>query len=402
MVTLGSAQTARASDQILWWNDAGDSFTSFGPNSSITINTGTLDSQCDTFSRAANIYVVPSGSVSAGGALTDVSGTPNTVETFVSGGLFIDETIGFTAPSGKIGPGEYAVVYDECQNGTFDAGVDALFDPAIRVEIPEDVPDLPTNAFEQVKKAAGDQGAKYRDTAIKFTVLMMLYNFYSLVIEPIRSGVGPENPYSWGAEQLTNLQLTYACMAYPNPHNPNNNPDISTPAWALCPTASIHDVIGLQLAVFKSLIDQAAHWEGIAADPPNPNFQDPAELGPRTDFQFSTSDPVEAAFAAFGQHATVDEAASGTLLASLEKYQGADNMNDGHAALMHARNIKRYALLLADNMDDTNNSIDTLLTELEASGSDLEGFAHQLKLEQDRIKASGSSAEEVRLLKTWA
>src|SRR3712207_7989970 len=50
---------------------------------------------------------------------------PNTVWG-AHGGLFISETIGFAAPSGKIGSGTYAVVYDECQDGKYHPGVDFL------------------------------------------------------------------------------------------------------------------------------------------------------------------------------------------------------------------------------------------------------------------------------------
>jgi hypothetical protein len=91
----------------------------------------------------ASVYVVPSGSVRLSARLTDVAGTPNTIQA-VGGGLFIDEPIGITRPGGRIGPGTYAVVYDECQNGMLDAE-DEVFEPALAVVIPDpNVPPLPS------------------------------------------------------------------------------------------------------------------------------------------------------------------------------------------------------------------------------------------------------------------
>ncbi|MDP9349973.1 MAG: PKD domain-containing protein, partial [Chloroflexota bacterium] len=382
LLNLLPAKPAYASHQILWWDDTGDrTVATFGPNATISIGTGTLEWACDTFFYASNIYVVPSGSVSAGSTLTDVSGTPNTVQSAASGGLFIDETIGFTAPSGSIGPGQYAVVYDECQNGKFDAGVDAIFDPAFSVDIPADVSDLPTDAFNGVKADAKVQAEKAKDAAKLFAALMIAYDVYTL------TDLGS------GYQKLINFYVTYICSVPEMPTIPDS------PITPWCPTVSIQDTIRLQMAATKVLLDEGAHWEGIAADPPDPNFRDPALLGPRVSFQPQTGDPVEAAMAAFGERATVNETASRTLLASLEKYQGADAKGDGIAALMHARNIKRDALLLASNLSDTNAEIDTLLAELGASGRDLEGLFDGLKVEQDRVKASGLSADEARLLK---
>src|SRR5713101_5128138 len=125
-----SGGLARAS-QFLQWPD-GSSFTTFGPNAAVTIDLGAInyvntcpsDSGNDSFFAFADIYVVPSGSVSLGMTLKDVSnplGIPDTVQGSGVGNVFIDETIGFTAPSGHLKPGTYAVIYDECQDGKLDA-----------------------------------------------------------------------------------------------------------------------------------------------------------------------------------------------------------------------------------------------------------------------------------------
>ncbi|MCA9972343.1 MAG: hypothetical protein KC425_19110, partial [Anaerolineales bacterium] len=136
----------RAAQTGLTWPD-GSTFTSFGGNEVITIDLGIMQfvNGCPTgindfIYPFADVYVMPSGSVSQGSQLVDVVGRPNTVMG-ASGGIFVSEVIGATGPGGPIGPGTYAVVYDECQDGTFDAN-DSLFDPAFEVTIPANLPPI--------------------------------------------------------------------------------------------------------------------------------------------------------------------------------------------------------------------------------------------------------------------
>ncbi len=138
VAALALAAPASAGHQFLWWNDGGSSFAQFEPNATLRIHTGAIDfvNSCpvpgipDSIWPWTDVYIVPAGSVSDGSQLTDVGGGPaNAVMGSSMGGVFIEEVIGFTAPSVSIGAGEYAVVYDECQDGKFQAGVGALFDP---------------------------------------------------------------------------------------------------------------------------------------------------------------------------------------------------------------------------------------------------------------------------------
>src|SRR6266542_3685138 len=166
-----AARPAYAGDQFRWWDDTGDiTFATFGANATIEINTGQIAflSACpsggvpDAIYPYADIYIVPSGSVGQGDDLKDVSGETNTVAGKASG-LFVNEPLGYTLPSGKIGEGRYAVVYDECQDGKLTPG-DAIFDPAfVVVPVPTDVPSLPScdspslsNSICVVKAAAGE------------------------------------------------------------------------------------------------------------------------------------------------------------------------------------------------------------------------------------------------------
>ena len=157
---------AAASAQSLWWSENGNSFTSFGPNSGVVIYQGTITGgTCDPIFPTTDIYVVNVSSLSQDQKIIDVSnasgpngtGLPNTVQTGGSR-VFIDEVIGITQPSGFLGAGVYGVVYDECQNGTFDVGEDTLFYPAFEVVIPANIPLLPNASFQAMKDAAEAEG----------------------------------------------------------------------------------------------------------------------------------------------------------------------------------------------------------------------------------------------------
>ena len=118
----------------------------YGPNAYVVIDFGTLTRDCDVFWTASDIYVVPAGTVGPGAALSDVSGTPNTIQTALGGGAIIDEVIGFTGPSGTIPEGSYDIVEDTCQDGTFN-GSDSVLRNAFTVEFPDGVPPLPSAAI---------------------------------------------------------------------------------------------------------------------------------------------------------------------------------------------------------------------------------------------------------------
>ena len=147
--------------QFLAWADGSD-FTTFGPSEQIRIISGVMQyvSFCENGAHDfiypwTDIYIVPSGSVSIGITLADISGEPNTVQG-ASDGAFALETIGFAGPEGR-----YAVVYDECQDGKVDVN-DAVFDPAFEVSIPVDVPLIDNSgAIQNIKSAALNEEIKW-------------------------------------------------------------------------------------------------------------------------------------------------------------------------------------------------------------------------------------------------
>ena len=94
------------------------------------------------------------------------------------GGVFGDEIIGFTKPAGKIGPGTYDVVYDECQDKIL-GPEDKLFPGAFKVEIPTgDIPALPDIA--NIKKDAKEEHDLWLKYAANYYQAIALLNFASI------------------------------------------------------------------------------------------------------------------------------------------------------------------------------------------------------------------------------
>jgi len=145
----GNIQRANADASTFMLNK-----TRFGPNETVRIDLGILTYGCDYIYGVSDIYVVPRDSAVLGADLRglDPSGTPNTV-TASSGGGIVSEIIGFTAPSGTIDPGDWDVVEDVCQDGTFDS-IDSVLSPGFTVEILTDVPPLPDSQIAAVKSEA--------------------------------------------------------------------------------------------------------------------------------------------------------------------------------------------------------------------------------------------------------
>lgn len=360
------------SHQTLWWNDNGDSFKTFGPNASVTIHQGTATAgTCDFIYPATDIYVVSESSLGADAQLTDVSnpeGLPNTVQ-LASGGLFISETIAYTAPGGNLGPGTYGVVYDECQNGRFDAGVDKLFYPAIEVVIPVDIPPADPR-IAQIKARAQQQADSwnYLVEAVDAIELLLEIKGY---LECAAGGVA-----SCAMSLITDhLKSTLE--------------------------KALMDAFGLtdpKEAAKDAVLDTISHYGGIAADPPDPDFQQPSPLQPHEPIDDPDPDPLAAAVATLGSAARNEAALAESLLRSMERYQGADAAGDGTWALVHARAMTSTAGLFSDQLAVTDAALVNFADALQTDARDLDGANAGARAERDRIEASGFTADETRQL----
>ena len=316
VLSLGRAVQVHAQSQ-LWFDASGTDQAAFGPNEIITISGNiTFHKDCtsgikDGFTTAADIYILRNGTT-VSGKLKDVSGAPNTVLGGGGGGFF-ERVIAATKPQGSLPPGEYDVIIDECQDGVFDPNVDFILGGgsgfAFSVVIPTDVPILPNAEIGRMKATAKQEARRWVEVSAAITFIKIVNSFLEAAgaaTDPVEFGLWAYGEYA---------QRHYGVDPWEEAHN------------------SILEMIKMNV--------------GLAADPPDNNFQELVTLPDQSPLVISSAEPLDRAAAAFRNATQQQSLLAGALLKALEKYQGAQQASDGYWALAHAREIKMYAGLLA-------------------------------------------------------
>ncbi|MDQ3065847.1 MAG: PKD domain-containing protein, partial [Actinomycetota bacterium] len=373
LVLPGAASAAQ-----LWFGDTMDPPPgSYGANAFITIG-GTISfiNTCDEkgtndrFAAFADVYIVPTGSVSIGSELTDVGGAPNTVGPAASGGLYDDTTIGFTKPSGKIPSGTFDIVYDECQDKKFDAR-DTVFSPGIIVNVPTAaVPDV-TGAIQAAKDAAGREALPWLILLKSVEAVEELQKKKAL-IECIQSGIA-----GCAVSTLVNMAQDFLKEQFMKAFGTTDPND----------AAKIY--VGNHIKKYAA----------IAADPPDPNFLTPSAVILPPQLVSPSADPLLRAHVEVGNAAGVEAALADAFLQAIERYQGADADDHGDAALMHARAIRSHAQLVAAQAGRTSAALDDLVAAYAADSRDFDDATAQLEQLRARVEADGFTAEELRTLR---
>ncbi|WP_308634044.1 PKD domain-containing protein [Paenibacillus silvisoli] len=363
LLLIGGIQPAAKANsglgQWIWWTDEGEAYKIFGGNASITINTGKMQiiPQCgegspDGLTSWTDLYIVESGSLNAlshGEELEDVGGEgPNAVMS-LSSGIFISETIGYTGPDGKIPPGEYAVVFDECQDGKFDYLVDGVIDPAFKVDYTAGI--VPPLDLTQLKEDAGklaERWEKYREYADKLFKLQ-------------KAADAGRNPN----EKFVDLLMR----------------------------SGLQDP---RTAALLQLANQAKHYQGIKDDPPDPDYKHLTPLGERPLADLQGLGFVEAAMEDLVNDISNEQAITRQMWTLLERYQGAQAAGDVNWALIHGKALSDNINLLLYQLQFTSGSISWFNQALTQDSGALDQKAAELSQLQARVAASGFTDEEMQ------
>lgn len=283
----------------------------------------------DIFQTWSDLYIVPTGSVTAGGALADVSGAPNVIRGGIAGG-FVEQLIGATGPGGNIGAGVYDIVLDECQDGTFDAE-DTRISAAFRVTIP--IGTAPAVIAGLDKGRAADLAGDYALIEKAWGALLKAAG---------RKPAGVSGPVSYSSDLSVTMFQVMTQTVLPDPR----------PAAA------------------AAITQLKRGYQGMAADPPDLDFAAHAALridgvdGPGTSVGASRlNTPEENAVLDVSRSAEVDAALLQALVASVEKHQGAAQVGDGDWMAQHAR----QALALIDVIEARASITPDLLDDLAAT-----------------------------------
>jgi PKD repeat protein len=356
---------------FLWLNS-----NHFGPNQSILVETGQVSyiTGCvggidDFIYPWANVYIVPAG-VGGGASLTDVSGSPNTLQY-----LIIDEVIGNTAPGGNIPSGDYAVIMDECQDGKYNPGLD--YYEEITVDIPADIDPLSGAAFAAslaaTKQAATQQQTHWANAAKGYAALFATFD----VLTAISIATDPADFLLFACTNINFDTGTLYCSL--------------TDAWA--------GLIKLQNQVITYVINQSFYYKGIAADPPDFNFTVLPVLEGGLSVDLVVDDPVQQQALDFGELASQGTALSQALLTAMERYQGAEQAGRGEDAWRQAQEAEAYARELAAAIPRVNAAFAAVATAADGSGVDFVAIMDDYRTTQTRVSTSGlTAAERVKLL----
>jgi hypothetical protein len=230
--------------------------------------------------------------------LTDVNKTPNTI-IGLSDGSFVDEIVAITMPAGNTGAGKYRIVMDVCQTGVYDVGDIVLGDASqtgFIVQLPAVLPPLD---LSPIKTSASEYVSALSDTKI-----------------------GPK-----GAQ----ITIPGGCSLYKKLGN-------KVPAATL--------LAGLFQTTLTYCADLIGHYQGLAADPPDPNYKVFAELGNIGYGSFSAGTPLERAARTLANALADQDAATNAFLNSIQKFQGAQQAGDDEWSLLQLMQMNKFINLL--------------------------------------------------------
>jgi alpha-tubulin suppressor-like RCC1 family protein len=330
----------------------------FGANAVIAIDGSiTFNDDCpkggidDFVFPATDVYVVQPGT-GHDSKLEDVGGRPNTIVSNAT--LFTDETIAVTAPSGHLGNGVYDVVYDTCQDGGYDPGVDTVFEGAITVALPQVLPPA-SDAIANMKGGALVEYASWLATRLA------MEQMFKLADQALKAQCEVGNPIGCAMKKLDYFG-------------------------------------GIKKRFLQLMLSEANHYLAIGLDPPDPAFQQVTSMTAINEPTDVSDSPVSTATAAVLLPMATEGAVSEALLHAVERYQGAVAAGDAGWALEHAREAQNLATVLAQATTATSTALVDLRTAM-ANEPDLAAGVTAASTFANRIWSVGFDPQERRALR---
>lgn len=338
----------------------------------VAVPSGDEKGKSDLLYNAADVYIVPDMYVTGEmkTPLEDVSGMPNTIMRYGSG-IFTSEVIGYAGWSG-LRSGRYDLVIDEDQDQLFEPGLDTILHPygdaAMDIDTREAVPSLSSvQRMNEAKQRAQDEAAFYMTTSAIWECIDT-YNKLS--------------GFKDAAQTLDRLDTFNAIWAaYSEYVTPSLIKQIKT----------MFDPLEQLKAAQANLL---ARYLGIAADPPDPAYQQPVCLPAQPILSPCAVDAVDAGYLGLADVTSRQAGIAQALLSAMEKYQGAEAAGDGFWALTHAREIKRYSVLLANECDSAAEAGSQLRGALQSDPTDLQATLAFMEAHQARLRTEGFDEAE--------
>jgi hypothetical protein len=249
------------------------------------------------FFPSADVYVIKDtgAPLPAGLKLKDVSGAPNRVIGSGGAGAFISEVVAITQPAGNLGAGRYDIVLDQSEDGFYDPSIDIVLGNgpgfAFEVVIPDEIDEI---ELHPVKERAATQASILGGGAVKVPGGKLSYPGFCAAFD--------------------------ALVAF------------SSKAGLIA--AGLSTTAGISISQCQDL---EAKYKGIAADPPDPNFTELAELR-EIPYDFEQYDtPFERSIQRVHNTLVEQAALADAFLTTLERFQGAEQAGE-HRHLLRQLN----------------------------------------------------------------
>ena len=291
---------------------------------------------------STDIYVIPSSSdnkrstqFDLGKKLIDEAGTPNTI--IHLGSLFDGTIIGNTK---TIGPGMYDVVYDLCQEEILDSE-DGLMEDALEVKWIKNFQSTGLDVWKSDKverlKASAEK------TAAALLALKILWKTV-IIFGAIKQLANPSAVVEEFKKSSIVQKIIFGLVD------------------ATDTLDAIDILVGAEDNVFTvNFLDQLMRtFMGMAADPPNTNYQDLNKLSLVRPISNINQDSMSNNFVELGTEIQKENSLGSSLLSTFESYQGAVLNDDGNWALAHLKQAQDYIILLDKQMIKTNKKISEL------------------------------------------
>ena len=371
----------------LTFADAANNFVlekvNYQANEQVIIAVGALTRDTgDTFTTASNIFVVPAGSTLNSTIFLptlDPSGLPNVIQGTTGGGFF-GEIIGFTAPAGNLTAGSWDVVEDHNQNNLFDVG-DTVLRNAFTVTLRTDVPPIMNNAaIANIKFRAASSRDQLAEAKRILDASRVLADGLEVFLEDDVPGLLMMIREQLLGQLLPCLGIGDCILSYVGGVIPD------TPVeWGF---SVIDDLVA----------DTNAHYAGIAADPPDPLFQQLNPLRARVPAYVGGNDPFDAPSTQLFMALQEEGATAKSFLHAMERYQGADAAGNGDWALLHARQLQALARLLIENLTKSNAAYAAFVSALNADTRDLDATVASWAAFAEAIRNNGFSLAQQQYL----
>jgi hypothetical protein len=351
---------------------------------------------------ATDVYVVestfdPLTSPELFPVLEDVTGTPSTI---VQGGsAFAEQIIAITGPSGTLGPGNYSVVYDTCQDGRYQRTQgDQVFPNVIKVVYPPVIPPEDP-AIAALKSNASTDFGRWQEIGKLFDTLVAVDSLANCAHGSVDNCLGVlaiwvDSPsvQKW-IGTYGKVKSATECVT----GNAGACFGILSDYWGFSQTPIRDSVVGGA----KSLIaNQAKAFFGIAADPPRADFATPTSA--TLDFpvpMVQGAGPVIDSIATFATALEREQMLWTSFLAAIERYQGARAAGDPAAAVAQARSAAGIATTLADASPVTADLLDAVFDTTLAEIPDFDGLSQAFHGEAFRWYTTGFTPDEDRRLR---